>query len=45
MRAMWWCVRPAFHNQEVLIQVGLMGQLQTLFADIEHLILGAVNGG
>ena len=45
MCAMGRCVCPSFYNQEVLIQIGLMGQVQAFFADIEYLILGAVNGG
>ena len=45
MCAMGRCICPAFYDQEVLIQISLMGQVQAFFADIEHLILGAVNGG
>ena len=29
--------------QEILIEIGLMCQIQALLADIEHFILGAVN--
>ena len=35
MSAMGWCVCPAFYDQEVLIQISLMGQVQAFFADIE----------
>ena len=37
------CIGSRFYGQEVLIDIGLMGQVQALLADAEGLILGAVN--
>ena len=45
MCAMGRRVCASFYNQEILIQIGLMSQVQTFFAYIENLILGAVKGG
>jgi hypothetical protein len=36
-------VGPGLNHQEILVQIGLMGQVQAFLADVEHLILGAVN--
>ena len=36
-------IGPCLDGQEILIDVGLMGQVQALLADAEHLVLGAVN--
>ena len=38
-------VGSCLNRQEILIQIGLMGQLQALLADIEHLVLRTMNGG
>ena len=41
--AMGRCIGSCLDGQEILIYIGLMGQVQTLLADAEHLVLGAVN--
>jgi hypothetical protein len=41
--AMWRRIGPSLDCQEVLIQIGLMCQVQTFLADIEHLVLGTVD--
>jgi len=44
VRAVWRSIRAGLDCQEVLIQIGLMCQVQTFLANIEHLVLGTVNG-
>lgn len=43
VRAVGRSIGSRLDGQEILIDIGLMGQIQALLADIEHFILGAVN--
>jgi len=43
VRAVGRGIGSRLDRQEILIDIGLMGQVQALLADIEHFILGAVN--
>ncbi len=36
-------VASGFDLQEILVKIGLMGQVQAFLADIEHLVFGSVN--
>ena len=37
------CIGSCLDGQEILIDIGLMGQVQSLLTDAEHLVLRAVN--
>ena len=43
VRAVRRRIGPSLDSQEILIDIGLMCQVQTLLAQIKHFILGAVN--
>jgi hypothetical protein len=43
MRSVGRSIGSRLYSQEILIEICLMCQIQTLLADIEHLILGAVD--
>jgi hypothetical protein len=38
------CVRPGFDRQEIPVEISLMGQIQAFLANVERLILRAVDG-
>jgi len=38
-------IGPCLDCQEIPVEIGLMGQIQALLADLEVLVLWAVNGG
>ncbi|VVB71599.1 Uncharacterised protein [uncultured archaeon] len=44
MRTMGCSIGPRFYRQEILVEVCLMGELQTFLADVVNLFLWAVNG-
>lgn len=43
VRAVGRSIGSRLDSKEILIEIGLMCQIQTFLADIEHFILGAVN--
>ena len=45
VRAVWRSSGPRLGCQEVLIDIGLMCQVQALLANMKYLILGAVDSG
>ncbi len=38
------CVRPGFDRQEIPVEISLMSQIEAFLANVEHLVLRAVDG-